>query len=359
MSVMTVLVLIFFALGGIDYLFGSKLQIGKEFERGFMLLGSMALSMTGIIVISPLMADVLSPVFGLVYDMFGIDPSIIPAMLFANDMGGAQLAIEVAKDVQIGNFNALVVSSMMGATVSFTIPFALQIVQKEHIDELAIGLLCGIVTIPVGCFAAGLMCRIPIRALLFNLLPLVVLAVIIALLLLFARKLCVKLFCALGFLIRILIVTGLVLGALNFITKQEIVRHIATVEEAALICFNACFVLAGMFPLVYIISKVLTKPCAALGGKIGMDSKSVTGLIATLASNAPTLGILSQMNPRGIIVNSAFAVSAAFSLGSHMAFTMSLNAAYVAPMIVGKLIAGGTAVLLAFSISKIKLEERI
>lgn len=358
MSPITVLVLIFFILAGVDYLFGSKLGIGKEFERGFMLLGAMALSMIGIIVISPLLAKFCSPAFDAVYHLFSIDPSVIPAMLFANDMGGAPLAVEVAKDAQIGNFNALVVSSMMGATISFTIPFALQLVKKENIPELAIGLLCGIVTIPVGCFVAGLMCKIPLGALTLNLLPLVILAVIIALLLLFAQKLCVKLFCALGFVIRVLVVAGLVLGALNYITKQEIVRGIATVEEAALICANASFVLAGMFPIVYIVSKLLAKPCAALGERIGMDSKGMTGLIATLASNAPTLGILGEMNPKSIIVNSAFAVSAAFALGSHMAFTMAFNADYVAPVIVGKLVAGISAVAMAFVMCKISVKKQ-
>ncbi len=348
MSPITVLILIFGLLAAVDYLFGSRLGIGKEFEKGFMLLGTMALSMIGMIVISPLIADVMAPVFDAAHTYLGIEPSLIPAMLFANDMGGAPLAMELATDPEIGYFNALVVSSMMGATVSFTIPLSLQMVAKEHTRQLAVGLLCGIVTIPVGCFAAGLLSGLPLPALCLDLLPLLILSAVIALLLLFLPGVCVKIFCGLGFLIRVLIVSGLAIGALNFLTKQQIVPGVATVEEGALICVNASFVMAGMFPLIYIVSKLLAKPFDLLGKRIGMNSKSMTGLLSTLATNVTTFGMMNDMDKKGITVNSAFAVSAAFTFAGHLAFTLAFNRDYLVPMIVGKLVAGVTALALAF-----------
>jgi glycopeptide antibiotics resistance protein len=88
-------------------------------------------------------------------------------------MGGAQLARSVAVSEEIGNYNAFVVSSMMGLVISFTIPFALGVVKQTQRKELFFGLLCGIATIPFGCFAAGLVCGLDILTLLINLLPLV------------------------------------------------------------------------------------------------------------------------------------------------------------------------------------------
>ena len=125
MSAVTVIMVIFSMLGALDRILGNRFGLGKQFEKGFMLLGNMALSMIGMIIISPFLADLLQPVFGAVYDVLGLDPSIIPASLFANDMGGAPLSKEVALNADIGMFNALVVSSMMGCTVSYTIPYAL------------------------------------------------------------------------------------------------------------------------------------------------------------------------------------------------------------------------------------------
>ena len=121
MNVITIIMVVFSILGAADRIFGSRFGLGKEFERGFMLLGTMALSMIGMIVISPWIADILAPVFDIVQKISGIDPSIIPASLFANDMGGAPLSVEVAHNSEVGLFNALVVSSMMGCTISFTI----------------------------------------------------------------------------------------------------------------------------------------------------------------------------------------------------------------------------------------------
>ena len=109
MKFISVLMLAFSLLGALDRIFGNKFGLGKEFERGFMLLGTMALSMIGMIVISPFIAQILSPFFDVFYNTFGIDPSIIPATFFANDMGGAALAVEIAENEEIGLFNALVV----------------------------------------------------------------------------------------------------------------------------------------------------------------------------------------------------------------------------------------------------------
>ena len=50
MSPITVGVLLFSLLGAVDYVIGSKLGIGKEFEKAFSLFGPLALSMLGMIV---------------------------------------------------------------------------------------------------------------------------------------------------------------------------------------------------------------------------------------------------------------------------------------------------------------------
>ena len=47
----------------------------------------MALSMLGMLVITPWLASILEPVFSFVWKFLHIDPSIVPAILFASDMG--------------------------------------------------------------------------------------------------------------------------------------------------------------------------------------------------------------------------------------------------------------------------------
>ena len=150
MNVITVVILVFSLLGAVDWLIGNKIGVGKEFEKAFSLFCPMALSMLGMIVIAPAVGAWLAPVFEGVYNLFGIDPSVIPASLLANDMGGMSIAQSICVSDVIGSYNAFVVSSMMGCAISFTLPFSLGLVKKAQYNELFLGILCGIGTVPIG-----------------------------------------------------------------------------------------------------------------------------------------------------------------------------------------------------------------
>lgn len=363
MTILIALVLIFSTLGAVDYVIGNKLGIGSEYERAFKLFSAMALSMIGMIVLAPMIARLMTPVLGFMSETLGLDPSILPAMLLANDMGGAPLSTQVATDPAMGMFNGLVVSSMFGCTISFTIPFALGLVAKENYRELCFGLLCGVVTIPVGCFVSGLICGIAILPLLLDLLPLVIFSGVIAAALVFAPNACVKVFKVFGFLIKALIIVGLTMGIYNFLIQKitpvtlfgnevelPLIPYLDTVESGAMVCLNASIVMTGMFPLVALVSRLLNKPLKAIGEKLGIDEKSSLSLVACLATSATTFGMMNDMNKKGMLVNSAFAVSGAFTFCSHMAFTIAFPGGedYLLPMIVGKLISGVAALVMAF-----------
>jgi len=352
MSFVSVLMLIFCILGAVDRMIGNRFGLGKEFEKGFMLLGNMALSMIGMITVAPLIASLLSPCFDWIYRTLGIDPSIIPASLFANDMGGASLSVEIGKSEAVGKFSALVVSAMMGCTISFTIPYALGIVDKKIHREVFFGFLCGIMTIPVGCILSGLLLGISLWQLIVTLLPLMIFSAIIACGLIFAPDFTVKAFAAFGAFIKCVVTVGLVLGIIKFLTGIELVKGLADIQEGADICFNAAVVLSGAFPMMYIVSKILSKPLEKLGRLLKVNSASAMGFISTVVTNATTFEMMKDMDSKGILLNAAFAVSAAFVFGSHLAFTMAFDADYITAMIVGKLVSGLFAVALGLVLYK-------
>jgi ethanolamine transporter len=140
---------------------------------------------------------------------------------------------------------------------------------------------------------------------------------------------------------------GLALGIFTFLTKITVVEHFDSLENAALICVNACVTLSGTFPLMYVVGKILNKPMKLLGNKLGINQVSSLAFVSNLVTNATTFGVMNEMDKKGTVLNSAFAVSAAFTFGGHLAFTMALNSAYVLPLIVGKLIAGICGLVLA------------
>ncbi len=351
---MTQIVLLFAGVAAVDYIIGNKLGLAKEFERAFALLGNLILSMVGMIVLAPLISEWLASVLVGFYNVFKLDPSIIPASLLANDMGGASLASAVAINREIGSFNALVVASMMGCTVSFTIPFALGVVKKEKHPQMIMGLLCGIITIPIGCTLSGIIRGIGLLDLILNLLPLMIFSLLLCAGLLLIPNICIKVFKVFGFIIRALIIFGLMAGILNFILGKEIISGIAPISDGVMICFNAAVVMTGMLPLIYIVSRLLANPLYKVGKKAGINEMSAVSLFGTLAVSFTTFGNMDKMDDKGIVLNSAFAVSGAFVLADHLAFTMSFDKSYILFVIVGKLISGISAVALAFVMLKIK-----
>ena len=344
---LAIIMAVFAVIGALDKITGNHLKLGDEFEKGILTLGPLALSMIGMMTIAPVLSDLLLPVITPVAKVLHFDPSALAGILIANDMGGAALADGVATDPLLGSFHGLCVAAMLGATVSFTIPVALRSAKKENHNDVLLGLLCGIATIPVGCFVSGIVMGINPLTVLLNLSPAILISAIIVLGLLKFPKVTVKIFSIFGKFITILITAGLALGIFQELTGKVILKNTAPIKESALTVFLICITLAGTFPLIAIISKLLKKPLSALGRKLDLDDASVVGLIATLANSIATMESADRMNRKGRILNLAFAVSAAFVFGDHLAFTLSYNSEHIVAVIVGKLVAGISALIVA------------
>jgi ethanolamine transporter len=347
MNVISIVMLIFAIVGALDYLFGNRLGIGKEFERGVLMIGTMILSMVGMIVLAPLIAAWIQPVLAAISNKIPFfEPSVIVGSLLANDMGGAPLSMELARTPEVGYFNGLIVGSMMGATISFSLPLSLGVTVPEQKNSIILGLMCGIAAIPVGCIVSGLMLGMSLSALAMSVVPLVIFSAFLTFGLLKIPRICVKIFNIFGMAIKILIVIGLLVGIAEFTLSLDI-PHTAPVEDGVMVCFNAMAVMIGAFPLLALLSRLIKKPMRKVSEKIGMNEVSALGFIGTLATNVTTFGMMRDMDDKGVVLNSAFAVSAAFTFAGHLAFTMSFNSEYVLPMIVGKLVAGVFAVVIA------------
>ena len=103
---------------------------------------------------------------------------------------------------------------------------------------------------------------------------------------------------------------------------------------------------------MYIVSKLVSKPLKKLGNKLGISENAALGFVASLATNATTFEMMNTMDKKGIVMNAAFAISGAFTFASHLAFTMAFNMSMIVPVIVGKLVAGFTAILVSVVVYK-------
>lgn len=341
------IMVIFAALGAVDRIIGNRFGLGEKFEEGIMAIGALAVSMVGIIALSPVIANLLKPVVVPLFGLLGADPAMFAGSILANDMGGAPLAQALALTPDAGNFGGLIVGAMLGPTIVFTIPVALGIIEEADRKYLATGVLAGVITIPVGSFAGGLAAGYPLSMILRNLIPIFVFAVVIALGLWKFESAMVKGFTYFGKFVVAVITLGLGAGIVEALTGIVLIPGMNPISEGFEVVADISIVLAGAFPLVYVITKIFKKPLMGLGKLLGMNEVAAAGMVASLANSIPMFGMMKDMDKRGKIINVAFAVSAAFVFGDHLGFTAGFNQDMIFPMIVGKLAGGITAVFAA------------
>ena len=343
---------LFAALGALDRIFGNRFGLGREFEEGILAMGSLGIAMLGIISLAPVLAGFLKPLIVPLFSLLGADPAMFAGALLASDMGAGPLAMELTDNREAALLGGVITGSMLGATLVFTLPVAMGILREEDRPAMAKGILCGIVTIPLGILVGGLTAGFAPGMVLRNLIPIVILGAAIAFGLWRAEGAMVRGFAAFGKAVVALVTAGLGAAILEELAGITLIPGLAPLSEGFQTVGAIAIVLAGAFPLVALITKLLRKPLLALGGKLGIGDTGAAGLIASLANSIAALNLVKDMNYRGQVVNIAFAVSAAFVFGDHLGFTAGFAPAMLVPMILGKLTGGISAVILALWLTK-------
>lgn len=364
-SVIMLIMMIFMLVGAIDKIRGNKLGYGEKFEDGFNAMGGLAMSMAGVVAAAPVLSMLLGPILKPIYGIFGASPAMFATTLLACDMGGYPLAMQLAgDDIAIGNFAGLILGTMMGPTIVFTIPVALGIIKKEDRGYLGAGVLAGLITVPIGCIVGGLMMNtlapeyhLGIVTIIQNLIPVIIIAALIVIGLWFAPGPMIKGFNVFGAGVTIVITALTAIAVFEQITGIMFpVFHIMVenpadgsrgLDSGLLVCGQIAIVLIGAFPMVEWITRTFGKALEKIGAALGMNEQGSAGMVANLANNIAMFNIMGEMNPKGKLLNVAFSVSAAFVFGDHLGFTAGNNADMIFPVIVGKLVAGITAIIVA------------
>ena len=343
---------LFFVLGALDRCFGNKFGLGAEFERGFSLMGSTALTIIGLICAAPFIAQVIQPVVVPIYSFLGADAAMFSGAFLSADTGGYAIAAQLAEDPQIALFGGIIVSTMMGATVSFAIPVACGIIEKEDTKYLAAGVLSGFIFDPLACFFGGIAMGLSPIVVLCNLVPVVIFAIFIVLGLFFLPQLMIKAFRALARGLLVVVTLGLILGAVQKMVGLTIIENLTPIEDGFLILGSVVLSLSGALPFAFVLHKILKRPLCAVGKKIGINDVAVLAMVISVTSLVPVFASYKNMNVRGKVVTAAIAASFSNLLGAHLGFTASISQEMIGPMLMAKILAGVFAVPTALFFAK-------
>ena len=130
--------------------------LGKEFMSGLHAVGHIFVPAAGIMASIPYLTWFISKFIGPIFNSIGADPAIAATTILASDMGGYQLA-EALKVTNEGWIMALIVGFMSGATIVFSIPMGLAMLDKRDHKYMALGIMSGVLTIPIGAFIASVL----------------------------------------------------------------------------------------------------------------------------------------------------------------------------------------------------------
>ncbi|MBE7928465.1 MULTISPECIES: ethanolamine utilization protein EutH [Pseudomonadaceae] len=369
-------------LGAIAAIRDSEKGLGKEFMEGIHATGHIFVPAAGIMASIPYLTVMIESVFGPFFDALGADPALAATMIIASDMGGYHLASALAASKE-ALIMALITGFMGGATIVFSIPMGLAMLDKRDHKYMALGIMSGILTIPIGVMIASAILvfsnpmvrevvatngeatyqlAMGLGSVFANLLPIIIFVVALALGLRFLPDMMIKGFIAFGRGMDALIKLVLVFSIVEYFTGFFTIvlggwgfdPIIADAEDQTRALETAGYIgimLAGAFPMVYLLRKYFGGPLEALGSKVGLSAVGSAGMLATIANILAMFRLVRFMPPKDKVLNIAFGVCAAFLLGDHLSFTANFQPTIILPVLIGKILAGFTAVGLAYWLS--------
>ncbi|MDR0501539.1 MAG: ethanolamine utilization protein EutH [Coriobacteriales bacterium] len=376
--------------GAIASVIKPESKLGQEFIGGIDSIGPIFLPVAGIMAAAPYLTAFVGGVFGPAFSLVGADPSMAATTFIAVDMGGYQLA-EALSQTKESWIMAMVTGYMGGATIVFTIPVALKMIKKIDRKYLALGVMCGLLAIPIGVLVSSAIIAFAnplIREAIIagsgeatyqlslgfatiglNLIPLVIICVALALGLKFKPDAMIKGFIIFGRflesalkLVFVLVVveyfTGLpsaIFG--DFFGFEPIIADEIDLFRALEVSGAIGIMLCGAFPMVYLIKRYLHRPLAVVGKIFGLSSDATTGILAAAANVLALLEIVKDMRARDKVICLAFAVCCAFLFGDHLSFTANFQPTLIAPVMIGKLVGGICAIVFTKFLALKKAED--
>ena len=363
-------------------------KLGQEFVAGIDSIGPIFLPTAGILAAAPFFTAFVKVVFGPLFSSLGADPAMAATTIVAVDMGGYQLADALAQTRESW-IMAMITGYMAGATIVFTIPVALKMLEKKDQKYLALGAMSGFLAIPIGVLVASAIIALtnPViretvstnaagtyqmalsSGLIFrNLVPLTIICIALALGLKLKPDAMIKGFIVFGRVmdaaLKLIFVcavieyfTGIFTQVFGSFGLDPIIADEENTFRALEVAGAIGIMLCGAFPMVYLIRRYLSKPLEKLGGVVGLSPDATAGILAGSANVLALLSMIKDMKAKDKVICLSYGVCAAFLFGDHLSFTANFQPTLIVPVLLGTLSAGICAVIFCNLLAVRKAEQ--
>ncbi|OHT13875.1 Ethanolamine utilization protein EutH [Tritrichomonas foetus] len=351
---------LFMVFAAFDYINNNKYGYGKKYLDAWAAMAPLATAMVGITTLTPVFRLVLTPIISPIFKGLTANPAMFAGTLLDPAMGGLPLSLKLEpNDIPVALYSSCVLGTMLGCTIVFNIPVGLSMIKKENHIFFAYGTLIGILSIPFGCIIGGAAMmatpnKISMIAVLQNLIPILIIAVVIAAFLYFLPFATLNGFMHFSKAITFLMTFGAILAIFQYNTRIKLPLWSTMIDDEGENSLTTVLstiggiavVLTGTMPMVHFITSTFGKYLAYLGRYAGLNVIDSSGLISSIANALPMLDMYNDMSKKGMIFNAAFEVGAAYVLGDHLGYLGSVQLDMIVPMIVGKLFAGLVAIVI-------------
>lgn len=324
-----------------------RLGLGSEMERGISAIGSLVLSMAGIMCIAPVLGNLLTTCITPLFSRIGADPAMIAGMLFAVDMGGLPLAQAMTSDPNVLMLSGILLSTMMGVTIVFTIPVVLGMCRPEDVKEIMTGIVIGIISVPFGLIVGAFAAEIPFSVTIHHSLPVFIFCITLAAFLICFPNQTLTFFEYFGIGLKWLCLISLVLAAIEEKLYIVVIPGMDPLGEQLRIIGIIGITLAGAYPFVTVLKRLSAPVLKRIGTLLGIGETAVAGILASFANAFLLFDMLKDMDKRGKIVAMSYVVPGMSIFGAHLGYVSAAMPEGVIPMLAAKLTAGCTAIIIA------------
>lgn len=382
------IIMAFAVLGAFAAIRNEDEGMGREFMQGIFTIGPIFIPIAATLASIPYLSKFIEFAFGPMFAAIGADPAMAATTLISSDMGSYQLADVLASDREnwiIATVNGII----MGPHIIFTIPVALAMLQKRDHKYLALGMMSGVLTVPISVFITTSMLALmetkirdtisttaeptyqlsmSIGTILINLVPLIIVGVFIAIGLRVFPNVMIRGFMWIGRFMSTATKLVLVFSIVEYFTGvfstvfgswgfDPIIADAKDQFRGLEMAGYIGIMLAGAFPMVYAIQKYLKKPLQAFGKLLGLGSVGSAGVIAAIANPLALFPIIKDMPAKDKVLTIAFAISGGWMIGDQLAFPANFQPTIIIPVMLGKFIGAILAIFLAYKISVPKALE--